>query len=181
MFITCDGLYSCSPAFRMFSAKVIHVINARYELWKMKTVAFNTNILSTSNFQFFNQLLQRLKVYRLICWQSEDISPGQEQKCYTTLSITIILDLAATWKQTLLLCLGIVAMFSVSGFRIWSLCQQAQFKIFLLLVLLLSMLLPFASCLESCVNWTVKLNHIKKKKMWFFFFFYLGNNILNLD
>lgn len=173
MFITCDGLYSCSLASRMFSAKVIHVTNACYELWKMKTVAFNTNILSTSNFQFFNQLLQRLKVYRLICWQSEDIiSPGQEPKCYTTLSITIILDLAATWKQTLLLCLGIVAMFSSSGFRIWSLCQQAQFKIFLLLVLLLSMLLPFASCLESCVNCTVKINHIKKKKMRFFIYLF---------
>lgn len=63
----------------------------------MKTVALNTDILAASIFQFSNQPLQRVEVYRVTYLQLEDIiSPGKEQKCYSILSITIILALIAT-------------------------------------------------------------------------------------
>lgn len=117
MCTTCNSSYSCSPAFWVRSARVTHVTNACYELWKMKTVALNTDILAASIFQFSNQPLQRVEVCRVTYLQLEDIiSPGKEQKCYPILSITIILVLIATWKQTLLLCFGIAAMFSACGF-----------------------------------------------------------------
>ena len=48
---------------------------------------------------------------------------------------------------------------------------QSWFDTFLLSLLLLSMLSPSASCPELCVNWAVKLNHVKNQRVQTTFFF----------
>lgn len=168
MCVTCNGLYSCNPALWVHPARVTHIINACCELWKMKTVALNTNMLAASSFQFSNRLLQRVEVYWLTQLQLEDIiSPGKEQKCCAVLSITFVLALKATWKQALLLCFGITAMFSTGcGF-----VGQPQFEKFLLSLLLLSVLSPSASCPESCKLGCETM--LKKVKALFSFPFFL--------